>query len=73
MMVEVKSKDIAFDKNIVYFNKKYGVPGRQICPDLQKPRQIKGREVFLEDMESFLLSLDPFQNPPGPIREPVES
>ncbi len=59
MMIEVKSRDTAFDKSLVYFNSKYGIPGKQICPGLRRPRQIKGRQIASESIESFLLSLNP--------------
>ena len=63
MMIEVKSKDMAFDKNLVYFHKKYGIPGKQISPGVKKRRQIKDQRIVSEDIESFLLSLDPNKNP----------
>ena len=63
MMIEVKPKDAAFDKNLVYFNSRYGIPGKRICPRLRKPRQIRGRQIASEDIESFLLFLDPEKDP----------
>ena len=67
MMIEVKSKDMAFDKNLVYFHKKHGIPGKQISYAVKRPRQMKDQKIVSEDIESFLLLLDPTKNPKIPF------
>ena len=58
LMVEVKSKDVEFSKNLIYFHDKYGIPGRQLCLNLKHPRQMRGRDIAMENVEKFLLKLD---------------
>ena len=56
-MVEVKIKDTAFSKNLLYFHDKYGIAGKQICLNLKRPQQIKGKNIISEDLQHFLLNL----------------
>ena len=57
LMIEVKTKDTAFSTNLLYFNNKYDISGKQICLNLKRPQQIKGREIVSEDLQRFLLNL----------------
>ena len=57
LMIEVKAKDTAFNKNLVYFHDRYGIAGKQLCLNLKRAKQIKGKQIVSEDLESFLLSL----------------
>ena len=57
LMIEVKTKDTAFSKSLVYFHDKYGIAGKQLCLNLKRAKQIKGKQIISEDLEKFLLSL----------------
>ena len=57
LILEVKLKDTAFSKNLIYFHNKYGFPAKQIALNVKRPRQIKGKKISSEDLESFLLNL----------------
>ena len=56
-MIEVETKDTAFSKSLVYFHDKYGIAGKQLCLNLKRAKQIKGKQIISEDLEKFLLSL----------------
>ena len=58
VMIEVKTKETAFSKSLIYFHDKYGISGKQISLNLKRPQQIKGKTVTSEDLKSFLLSLN---------------
>ena len=58
LMIEVKTKDINFTKNLVYFHDKYGIPGKQICLNLKRPLQVKGKKIFSENIQKFLMDLN---------------
>ena len=57
LMIEVKSKNSSFSKNLLFFYDRYKIKGKQLCLDLKQAQQVKGKKVFLEDLENFLLSL----------------
>ena len=57
LMIEVKTRDTAFSKNLLYFYNKHGISGKQICPNLKRPQQIKGKDIVSEDIKSFVLNL----------------
>ncbi len=57
LMIEVKTKSSGFSKNLSFFYDRYGIKGKQLCLNLKQPQQMKGKKVFLEDMETFLLNL----------------
>jgi len=57
LMIEVKTKEKAFSKNLIYFHDKYGISGKQISLNLKRPQQIRGKNIISEDLKSFLLSL----------------
>lgn len=57
LMIEVKTTDMAFSKNLIYFYDKYGIEGKQICLNLKRSQQIKGKNIVSEDLKSFLLNL----------------
>ena len=57
LMIEVKTKDSAFSKNLIYFYDKYGIAGKQLCLNLKRQRQVKGKNIMLEDLEFFLMNL----------------
>ncbi|MDE0118884.1 MAG: ATP-binding protein [Bdellovibrionales bacterium] len=57
LMIEVKSKEVAFSKNLIYFHDRYGIPGKQLCPKLKRQKQIKGKNIISESLETFLLKL----------------
>ena len=57
LMIEVKSKDTAFSKHLIYFHDRYGIPGKQLCPQLKRQKQIKGKDIISENLEDFLLKL----------------
>ena len=57
LMIEVKTKETAFSKNLIYFHNKYDISGKQIALNLKRPQQIKGKKITSEDLESFLLNL----------------
>ena len=57
LMIEVKTKDNTFSKNLLYFYNKYKIPGKQICLNLKRPQQIKDKKIILEDLQKFLLNL----------------
>ena len=57
LMIEVKTKETAFSKDLIYFHDKYGISGKQICLNLKRAQQIKGKKISSEDMVSFLSSL----------------
>ena len=56
-MIEVKTRETAFSKNLIYFHDKYGISGKQISLNLKRPQQIRGKKISSEDLESFLLNL----------------
>ena len=56
-MVEVKTKEVAFSKSLIYFYDRYNIKGIQLSLNLKRPQQIKGKKVFSEDLERFLLQL----------------
>ena len=56
-MLELKIKDQAFSKNLLYFHNKYGFPGKQIALNIKRERQMKGKKISSGDLESFLLNL----------------
>ena len=57
LMIEVKTKDRDFSKSLLYFHDKYSISGKQICLNLKRPQQIKGKQIVSENLQSFLLSL----------------
>ena len=57
LMIEVKTKPSAFSKNLLFFYDQYKIKGKQICLNLKQPQQTKGKKIFLEDLEKFLLNL----------------
>lgn len=57
LMIEVKAKDSAFGKGLIYFYDRYGIAGRQLCLDLARPKRIKGKRITSESLTSFLLKL----------------
>ena len=57
LMIEVKTRDENFSKNLLYFHDRYGIPGKQVCLNLKVPKQIKGKNIILENLEQFLLNL----------------
>ena len=57
LMIEVKAKERSFSKNLVYFHDKYGISGVQICLDLKRKKKMKGKNIFSENIENFLLNL----------------
>ena len=57
LMIEVKTKETAFSKNLIYFHNKYDISGKQIALNLKRPQQIKGKKITSEELESFLLNL----------------
>ena len=57
LMIEVKTKDSDFGKHLIYFYDRYGVEGKQLCYNLKRQRQVKGKKIISEDIETFLLSL----------------
>ena len=57
IMIEVKTKETAFSKNLIYFHDKYGISGKQIALNLKRPQQIRGKKISSEDLETFLLNL----------------
>lgn len=58
LMIEVKTKDTAFSKSLLYFHDKYGISGKQICLNLERPQQIKGKKIVSENLQNFLLNLN---------------
>lgn len=56
-MIEVKTKDVAFSHHLVYFYDKYGIPGKQLGLNLTRQKQIKGKNIVSENLETFLLNL----------------
>ncbi|MCZ0932529.1 MAG: ATP-binding protein [Oligoflexia bacterium] len=58
VMIEVKTKETAFSKSLIYFHDKYGISGKQIGLNVKRSQQIKGKTVTSEDLKSFLLSLN---------------
>ena len=56
-MIEVKTKECSFSKNLVYFYDKYNISGVQICLDLKRKKKIKNKNIFSENIESFLFNL----------------
>ena len=58
LMIEVKTKDRAFSKSLLYFHNRYSISGKQICLNLKRPQQIKGKQIVSENLQSFLLNLD---------------
>ena len=57
LMIEVKTKESAFSKNLIYFHDKYGISGKQIALNLKRAQQIKGKKISSEKLMSFLLNL----------------
>ncbi len=57
LMVEVKTAEVAFSKSLIYFYDRYNIKGVQLSLNLKRPQQIKGRKIFSEDLETFLLNL----------------
>ncbi len=57
LMIEAKTKLSPFSKNLIFFYDRYGIEGKQLCLNVSKPQQLRGKKIFLEDMEKFLLSL----------------
>ena len=58
LMIEVKTKEMAFNKGLLYFYERYGISGKQLCLNLERPQQIKGKDIYKEDLEKFLLNLN---------------
>ena len=58
LMIEVKTKNENFNKNLLYFHDNYSIQGKQLCLNLKVPRQSQGRKITLEDLEQFLLNLE---------------
>ena len=56
-MIEVKTTERSFSKNLVYFHNKYYISGVQVCLDLKRKKKIKNKNIFSESIENFLLSL----------------
>ncbi len=57
LMIEVKTKPTGFSKNLLFFYDRYEIEGKQVCLNLRQPQQMKGKKVFIEDLEGFLLNL----------------
>ena len=57
LMIEVKTADTAWSRNLIYFYDKYGISGKQICLSLKRRKQIKGKKIYSESIEQFLLNL----------------
>ena len=57
LMIEVKTKEQGFSKNLIYFHDKYGISGIQISMNLKRKKKMKGKNIFSDNVESFLLSL----------------
>lgn len=57
LMIENKTKDSAFSKNLIYFHDQYGIPGKQLALNLKTPKQIRGKNISSERLEDFLLNL----------------
>ena len=57
LMIEVKVKEVNFSKNLLYFYDKYGISGKQVCLNLKRPQQVRGKDIVSENLENFLLNL----------------
>ena len=57
LMIEVKTKEGAFSKNLLYFYDRYGISGKQVCLNLKRPQQVRGKDIVSENLENFLLNL----------------
>ena len=57
LIIEVKKTKQSFSKNLIYFNDRYEFSGKQLCLNLKTPQKVKGKDIILEDMEKFLLTL----------------
>ena len=57
LMIEAKTKEQGFSKNLIYFHDKYKIAGIQVCLNLKRKKKIHGKKIFSENCESFLLNL----------------
>lgn len=57
LMIEVKARSQVFNKNLLYFHDRYGISGKQLCLNLERSQKSRGRQVILQDLEEFLMSL----------------